>query len=182
MPMPIRTIPISREQTKRAFSSSGIDVLNGISRKTPLRQQERGTQGDERFSGGWTVVPEHGRNPKLVHLVNEHHDVVTENLRQRLVDLGRLGLAAERVANLNSISCNFYCSPMAKAGRPKARVQGRPFHFKLPLVTLEYLQALISTGTYGTSERDAVLMLIHDAIERLIAEKKLRRRPSDEAL
>ena len=43
-------------------------------------------------------TPEHGVNPKLVQLVDQDHEVVADELGQRFVDLGRLGLAAERVA------------------------------------------------------------------------------------
>src|SRR3990167_7071263 len=45
--------------------------------------------------------PKHRIDPELVHLVDQHHEIVAEHLRQRLIDLGRLGLAAERVAKLS---------------------------------------------------------------------------------
>ena len=47
-------------------------------------------------------TPEHRLNPKLVHFVDQDHEIVTENLRQRFVDLGRGRLAAERIAKLGN--------------------------------------------------------------------------------
>ena len=65
------------------------------------------------FTGSLTAVPatwlagfsrpKRRINPKRVHLVNEHHEVVTEHLCQRLIDLDRLGFAPERIAKLRLI-------------------------------------------------------------------------------
>lgn len=42
--------------------------------------------------------PKSGAYPQLVSLVDQDHEVVAEDFRQRLVDLGGGRLAAERVA------------------------------------------------------------------------------------
>lgn len=49
-------------------------------------------------------------------------------------------------------------------------------------VVEEYLKALVSTGTYGNNTQDAAEQLVREGIERLIQERRLRRRPSDEPL
>ena len=52
----------------------------------------------------------------------------------------------------------------------------------MPVIMEEYLKALISTGNYGATDSDALQTLSHDAIERLIAERRLKRRPSEDPL
>jgi len=47
-----------------------------------------------------SIRPKRRVNSKLVHLVNQHHDVVTEHFAQRLVDHRNIRLAAERVSKL----------------------------------------------------------------------------------
>jgi hypothetical protein len=44
------------------------------------------------------LTPERRLNPKFVHLVNQHDEVVAEHLAHRLVRHGRIGLAAHEIA------------------------------------------------------------------------------------
>jgi len=71
---------------------------------------------------------------------------------------------------------------MAPSGRPKKKIATKPYRIRLPAVVEEYLQALMSTGSYGTSSQDAIKQLIRDEIELLIRERRLKRRPSEDPL
>ena len=45
-------------------------------------------------------IPKDRVDPKLVHFVDQDHEIVAQHLGQRLIDLGRLALAPQRVAKL----------------------------------------------------------------------------------
>lgn len=58
-------------------------------------------------------------NAKLAHLVNQHDEIVAQHLGERFVDLGRVGLTAERVAKLtlDHAERRFDVAPLAVVGQ-----------------------------------------------------------------
>jgi hypothetical protein len=67
-------------------------------------------------------------------------------------------------------------------GRPKNPTQTKLYRLYMQPVVDEYLQALVSLGTYGNNTQDAIEQLVREGIERLIQERRLRRRPSEDPL